>query len=235
MSPSHAVERLLSETAADYNPRAPERISLPVMAKHTDSLPCVLPTLPPGESSCRARRSCCMAIDSMHVSQQTEAFSPYALRIFSVRRTPRACHGACDHLRPGRLRASHAVCLRYPTLEPVLCARKEEADIESVSTAERIMSQLSAMRSLNPSFRTDSFHSSSASSARIPTTFPDGFRSEVTANNALQRTAPGCHGSCYSRSGVSPSCHLLTSSGALSALHLRSYRASPPRSLSLSR
>ena len=36
----------------------------------------------------------------------------YASRRFSVRRTPRACHGGCDHLRPGSLRASHAVCLR---------------------------------------------------------------------------------------------------------------------------
>ena len=83
----------------------------------------------------------------------------YALRGLSVRRTPRACHGACDHLRPGRLRASHAVCLRFPTLEPVLCARKEEAEIESVSTAERIMNQSFVMRSLNQSFRTDSLHS----------------------------------------------------------------------------
>ena len=153
--------------------------------------------------------------------------------LLCVRRTPRACHGACDHLRPGRLRASHAVCLVYSTLEPFLCARKEAADHESDSTSERIRNQSSAMRILNQSFRLDSLHSSSASSTPIPTAFPDGFRSEVTANNALQRTATGCHGSCYSRSGVSPSRHLLTSSGAPSASHLRSYRASPPRSLSL--
>ena len=156
-----------------------------------------------------------------------------ALCGFYGRRTPRACHGACTRLRPGRLRASHAVCLYYSTLEPAICARKEEADIESNSTTERIMSQSFHMRSLNQSFWLDSLHSSSASSIRIPTAFPPGFRSEVTANNALQRTATGCHGSCYSRSGVFPSCHLCTSSGAPSASHLRSYRASPPRSLSL--
>ena len=41
-----------------------------------------------------------------------------------VQRTPRARHGACDRLRPGRLRAGHAVCLICPTLESVFCARK---------------------------------------------------------------------------------------------------------------
>ena len=184
----------------------------------------------PQNSRRAARRDDCLR---PHRQNQIIRMSPnYALCGFSVRRTPRACHGACDHLRPGRLRASHAVCLRYSTLEPVLCARKEETDNESVSTAERIMSESFTMRSFNQSFRLDSLHSSSTSSTRIPTTFPDGFRSEVTANNALQRTATGCHGSCYSRSGVSPSCHLHTSSEAPSASHLRSYRASPPRSLS---
>ena len=109
----------------------------------------------------------------------------HALGGFSVRRTPRACHGACARLRPGRLRASHAVCLRYSTLEPAFCARKEESDNESVSTTERIISESFLMRSLNQSFRLDSLQSSSASSTRIPTTFPDGFRSEVTANQAV--------------------------------------------------
>ena len=95
------------------------------------------------------------------------------------------------------------------------------------------MNESFALRILNQSVKTDSLQSSSVSwrSFRIVAQHP--LRSEVTANNALQRTAPGCHGSCYSRSGVSPSCHLLTSSGAASASHLRSYRASPPRSLSL--
>ena len=52
-------------------------------------------------------------------------------------------------------------------------------------------------------------------------------------NLAQQRTAPGCHGSCFLRSGVFPSSRISTSLGALSAVHLRSYRASPSRSLSL--
>ena len=54
-----------------------------------------------------------------------------------------------------------------------------------------------------------------------------------TPNQALQRTATGCHGSCFSRSGVFPSSRISTSLGLLSAAHPRSYRASPPRSLSL--
>ena len=56
---------------------------------------------------------------------------------------------------------------------------------------------------------------------------------QQTPNHALQRTATGCHGSCFSRSGVSPSSCIATGLGAFSAAHLRSYRASPPRSLSL--
>ena len=115
----------------------------------------------------------------------------YVLRDFSVRRTPRACHGACDRLRPGRLRASHAVCLRFSTLAPAFCARTEEADIENVSTTERISRQPFVIRSLNPSFDSDSLHTSSASSIRIPTTFPNGFRSEVTANNGAAENCSG--------------------------------------------
>ena len=58
-------------------------------------------------------------------------------------------------------------------------------------------------------------------------------RTGAKPNLAQQRTATGCHGSCFPRSGVCPSSRISTSSGALSAVHPRSYRASPPRSLSL--
>ena len=116
---------------------------------------------------------------------------PNALCGFSVRRTPRACHGACDHLRPGRLRASHAVCLRCSTLEPAPCARKEEADNESVSTTERIRNQSLAMRSLNPSFRTDSLHSSSANSTDFSDSLPRPLRSEKTPNNGAAENCSG--------------------------------------------
>ena len=132
--------------------------------------------------------------------------SNHALCGFSVRRTPRACHGACDHLRPGRLRASHAVCLRYSTLEPGFCARKEAADIESVSTIERIRSESFDMRSMNQSFETDSLHSSSASSTDFPDSFARPPRSETTANNGAAENRSGRLRSvtaCASASGAS--------------------------------
>ena len=46
----------------------------------------------------------------------------------------------------GRLRASHAVCLGYSTLEPALCARKEEADNECVSTIGSVLAESAVMR-----------------------------------------------------------------------------------------
>ena len=110
---------------------------------------------------------------------------------FCVRRTPRACHGACARLRPGRLPASHAVCLCYSTLEPAFCARKEEANIESNSTSERIMSQSIVMRSLNPSFRTDSLHSSSASSTVFSDSLPHPLQNEKTPNNGAAENRYG--------------------------------------------
>jgi hypothetical protein len=129
-----------------------------------------------------------------------------ALGGFSVRRTPRACHGACDHLRPGRLRASHAVCLASRTLEPVFCARKRGEDIESISTTERIRSQIFVMRSLSPSFRTDSVRTSSASSTNFSDSFSHPLRSEETPNNGAAENRSGRLRSvtaCASASGAS--------------------------------
>ena len=114
--------------------------------------------------------------------------SGYADSPFSAHRAP--VTEPATAFAHGRLRASHAVCLGYSTLEPALCARKE-AEIESVSTTERIMSESFPMRSLNQSFRLVSLHSSSASSTRVPATFPDGFRSEVTANNGAAENCSG--------------------------------------------
>ena len=106
----------------------------------------------------------------------------------------------------GRLRASHAVCLRYSTLEPVICARKEEADNESVSTSERNWNQSSAMRSLKPSFQTDSLHSSSASAKDFSDSLPRPLRSEKTPNNGAAENRSGRLRSvtaCASASGAS--------------------------------
>ena len=140
--------------------------------------------------SCRLRDMCRLVLVASHVTPN-DRNAIYALRRFCVRRRPRACHGACDRLRPGRLRASHAVCLRYSTLESTFCARKEESNNESVSTSERIMNESFPMRSLNQGFRLDSLHLSSVSLIRSPATFPDGFRSEVTANNGAAENCSG--------------------------------------------
>ena len=123
--------------------------------------------------------------------------SNYALRGFSVRRTPRACHGACNRLRPGRLRASHAVCLASRTLEPAICARKEGADIESVSTTESISAESLVMRGGFFDTQTVSFGFYSTSPHCIPRLSPRNSNSEETPNNGAAENRSGCHGSCY--------------------------------------
>ena len=127
-------------------------------------------------------------------------------RRFSVRRTPRACHGGCDHLRPGSLRASHAVCLASRTLEPVFCARKEGADIECVSTTESIFAESLVMRGDFFDTRTVPFGFYATSRHCIPHLSPRNSNlDEVTANNGAAANRSGCHGSCYSGSNLSRS------------------------------
>ena len=126
----------------------------------------------------------------------------FSERLFFVRRTPRACHGACDHLRPGSLRASHAVCLRHSTLAPVFCAQKEEADIESVSTTGSIFAESSVMRGDFFDIRTVPFGFQSTSRHCIPRPSPRNSNlNAVTANNGAAANRRGCHGSCYFTSG----------------------------------
>ena len=123
-------------------------------------------------------------------------------RLFFVRRTPRACHGACDHLRPGRLRASHAVCLGYSTLEPALCARKEESDIESLSTIGSILAESLDMRGNFFDIRTILFGFYATSRHCIPRLSPRNFNlNESTANNGAAENCSARHGSCYSTFG----------------------------------
>ena len=141
-------------------------------------------TLPFGISSARTQTT-------TGSSKPSDPSRSHALCGFSVRRRPRACHGACARLRPGRLRASHAVCLRCSTLEPVICARKEETENESLSTIERIRIELFAMRPLNPSFKTDSLCSSSASSTDFSDSLPHPLRNEKTPNNGAAENCSG--------------------------------------------
>ena len=124
----------------------------------------------------------------------------YALHNFFVRRRPRACHGACNRLRPGRLRASHAVCLASRTLEPVFCARKEGTDIESASTTESIFAESLVMqRDLSDSDDSNRIlrHESPLHSTSLASEFQFG----ETANNGAAENRSGCHGSCYSTFG----------------------------------
>ena len=143
----------------------------------------------------------------LHLPMTTTAMPDHALRGFSVRRTPRACHGACNRLRPGRLRASHAICLAFRTLEPAICARKEGADIESVSTIENILAESLFMRGdffdthTVPGFYSTSRHC-------IPRCSPRNSNSEETANKGAAENCSARHGSCYSYPGVSRSSHL---------------------------
>ena len=127
--------------------------------------------------------------------------TPNPLRGFFVRRTPRACHGACDHLRPGRLRASHAACLRCSMLEPAFCARKEGADIESVSTIESILAESLVMRGDFFNTRTGSFRFYATSRHCISRLSPRNSNSEETANNGAAENCSARHGSCYSTFG----------------------------------
>ena len=109
---------------------------------------------------------------------------------FYVRRTLRACHGACNRLRPGRLRASHAVCLASRTLEPAICARKEGADIECVSTIKSIWAESLFMRGDFFDIRTVPFGFYATSRHCIPRLSPRNFNSGKRLTMALQRTAP---------------------------------------------
>ena len=90
----------------------------------------------------------------------------------------------------GRLRASHAVCLGYSTLEPAICARKEEADTESVSTTGRLLAESLVMRSDFFDTQTVSFGFYATSRHCFPRRSPRNSNRNATANHALQRTAP---------------------------------------------
>ena len=167
-------------------------------------------------------------------SRHRQSLPSYSERLFFVRRTPRACHGACDRLRPGRLRASHAVCLGYSTLEPAICARKEESDIESLSTTGSLLAESLDMRGNFFDIRTILFGFYSASRHCIPRLSPRNSNlNEVTANNALQRTAPAVTvAAILARTSLVRSWRCLTSAASFFAPPSQLPRHAPP-SLSL--
>ena len=133
------------------------------------------------------------------------AETPNPLRGFFVRRTPRACHGGCNHLRPGSLRASHAVCLASRTLAPVICARKKGTNIAGVSTSESILAESLVMQRDFSDTQTVPFGFYATSRHCIPRRSPRNSNSEETANNGAAENCSARHGSCYLRSWPSRS------------------------------
>ena len=110
----------------------------------------------------------------------------------------------------GRLRASHAVCLGYSTLEPALCARKE-TDSENLSTTESHLAESLVMQGNLLDIPTVLFGFYSTSRHCIPRLSPRNSNlNEVTANNGAAENCSARHGSCYSYPGVSRSSHLLS-------------------------
>ena len=105
----------------------------------------------------------------------------------------------CAH---GRLRASHAVCLCCSTLEPAICARKEDADIECVSTTGGVLAESLVMRGDLLDSQTVSFGFYATSRHCIPRLSPRNSNlNAITANNGAAANRSGCHGSCYFPSG----------------------------------
>ena len=151
--------------------------------------------------------------------------APNPLSRFSVRRTPRACHGACDHLRPGRLRASHAVCLRYSTLEPAFCTRKE-ADNENLSTTENDLAESLLMQGDLLDIPTALFGFHSTSRHCIPRLSPRNSNSAKRLTMALQPTAPAVTVAAILARESLVRATFFRSSYAFSSPHPRSYRAS---------
>ena len=99
----------------------------------------------------------------------------------------------------GRLRASHAVCLRCSMLEPALCARKRGAGIEHISTTGGILAESSIMRGDIFDTQAVSFGFYATSRHCIPRPSPRNSNlNEVTANNGAAENGSACHGSCYS-------------------------------------
>ena len=182
---SHEVA-LRQPTAQEYSAHAPPRSSVALAIRLAAFQPGVI-----SASSVVAGviRSVCSACGA-HRTPVTEAATAFAR---------------------GSLRASHAVCLRCSTLEPVICARKEGADIESISTTGSILAESSVMRGDFFDIRAVLFGFYSTSRHCIPPRSPRNSNlDEVTANNGAAANRSGCHGSCYSYSRVSRSTHLFS-------------------------
>ena len=110
-------------------------------------------------------------------------------------------------------------------LEPVIRARKEGADIESVSTTGRIFAESLVMQRDLSDTQAVSIGFYATSRRCIPRRSPRNSNAEETANNGAAENCSARHGSCYSRSLPSRSvvafshvrCRLLRSTFAATA------------------
>ena len=123
-------------------------------------------------------------------SRHRQSLPSYSERLFFVRRTPRACHGACDRLRPRQAPRQSRGLLGVSLAPTALCARKEEADIECVSTTGRVLAKSFVMQGDFFGTQTVLFGISATSQRCFPQLSPRNSNRNATANNALQRTAP---------------------------------------------
>ena len=106
----------------------------------------------------------------------------------------------------GRLRASHAVCLLCSTLEPAFRARKEEADIECVSTIGRFLAESSVMRGDFFDTQAVSFGFHATSRHCIPRLSPqNSHRNAITANKGAAANRSGRHACCSAAAATTSS------------------------------
>ena len=153
-------------------------------------------------------------------------------RLSFVRRTPRACHGACDRLRPRQAPRQSRGLLGVSLAPTALCARKEEADIECVSTTGRVLAKSFVMQGDFFGTQTVLFGISATSQRCFPQLSPRNSNRNATANNALQRTAPAVTvAAILARTSLVRSWRCLTSVASFFAPPSQLPRQ-PPRSLS---
>ena len=204
---SHEVT-LRQPTAQEHYAHAPPRSSVALALRLAAFQPGVISASP---VISRVIRSVCSACGAHH-APVTEPATTFA---------------------HGRLRASHAVCLGYSTLEPAICARTE-TDSENLSTTENDFAESLVMRGDFFDIRTILFGFYSASRHCSPRRSPRNSNlNEVTANNALQRTATAVTvAAVLARTSLVRSWRCFTSVASFFAPPSQLPRQ-PPRSLSL--
>ena len=131
-------------------------------------------------------------------------------RLSFVRRTPRACHGACDRLRPRQApRQSRGLLGVSDARTRHLRSKRSSGHRKRLDNRKHFGREFSHASRLTNT-RTVPFGFYSTSQHCIPRLSPRNSNSEETANNGAAENCSARHGSCYSYSGVSRSSHLLS-------------------------